>query len=110
MREWIVPIISAIFGGSITAFFNYRGKLLGANTEREDVYADHIKDLFKRLDDTQKERDELKEQNIELRSQIKELTKLTQQLKAQVHSLSNRVTELTKAIKKEEKINGKTNK
>lgn len=102
-KEWIWPIISAIFGGSITAFFNYRGKLLGANTEREDVYAHHISDLFKRLDDTQQERDELKEQNIELRSQINELTKLTEQLKAQVHGLSRRVNELTKVIDKGEK-------
>lgn len=102
MREWIIPIISALFGGSVTAFFNYRGKLIGTNAEREDVYADHISDLFKRLDEIQQERDELKEQNFKLRSQIKELTSLTQQLKGQVRSLTSKVTELTKVVEKGE--------
>ncbi|WP_270529177.1 hypothetical protein [Limosilactobacillus vaginalis] len=99
MKDFIVPIVSAIFGGAITAFFNYRGKALGAFTNREDIYADHTEDLFKRLDNLTEERDELKSQNIELTSQVKQLRTQTKQLTEQVKTLTKQVESLKKIIK-----------
>lgn len=110
MKDFIVPIVSAIFGGAITALFNYRGKVVGDFTNREDIYADHTRELFARLDNLTKERDDLKEQNIELMSQVNALRKQTGLLKKQVQNLTAQVKKLTETIEKQKgHKNGKDN-
>lgn len=98
MREIVPVIISSLFGGALGAFFNYKGKAADANAFREDIYADHTEELFRRLDNLTKERDDLKAQNIELMSQVKQLKTQTRQLKEQVQSLTQQVKELTKVV------------
>lgn len=103
MKEIIVAVISSLFGGALGAFFNYKGKTVSAITSREDIYADHTEELFKRLDNLTKERDGLKEQNIELMGQVHQLQQQTNQLKKQVQSLTRQVKDLTNAVEKRDK-------
>lgn len=91
MKDLMITLISSLFGGALGAFWNYKGKRVDSVATREDIYADHTEELWKRLDDITKERDELKEQNIELISQVK-------QLRTQVRNLTKQVEELTKAV------------
>lgn len=91
MKEIVIAIISSLFGGALGAFFNYKGKVVTGNASLEDIYADHTRELFERLDKLTKERDELKSQNVELVSQVK-------QLKEQVQSLTKQVKKLTKVV------------
>lgn len=106
MKELLVPIISALFGGALGAFYNYKGKKDSNIATRENIYADHTEKLWERLDNLSTERDELKAQNIELNAQVKQLTKQTRELKNQVSDLKKQVHELTMQIShfvKEEK-------
>lgn len=91
MKEIAIAIISSLFGGALGSFFNYKGKVVAGNASLEDIYADHTKELFSRLDKLTKERDELKSQNVELVNQVK-------QLRTQVQTLTKQVKELTKVV------------
>lgn len=103
MKEIVIAVVSSLFGGALGAFFNYKGKTVSAIASQEDVYADHTKELFDRLDKLTRERDGLKEQNIELISQVHQLQQQTNQLKKQVQSLTRQVKDLTNAVEKRDK-------
>lgn len=101
MKEALIVLFSSLFGGALGAFYNYKGKVAATYASREDIYADHTRELFNRLDNLTKERDGLKEQNIELMSQVKELRKQTGLLKKQVQNLTAQVKQLTEVIEKQ---------
>ena len=89
-------MISSLLGGALGAFWNYKGKVVDSSASREDIYADHTEELFKRLDNLTNERDDLKQQNINLMNQVK-------QLRAQVRNLTTQVNKLTKIIEGRDK-------
>lgn len=101
MKEAIIALLSSLFGGALGAFYNYKGKIATTDASREDIYADHTRELFARLDNLTKERDDLKEQNIELMSQVNALRKQTGLLKKQVQNLTAQVKQLTETIEKQ---------
>ena len=84
MKEIIITVISSLLGGALGAFWNYKGKVVDSSASREDIYADHTEELFKRLDNLTNERDDLKQQNINLMNQVK-------QLRAQVRNLTTQL-------------------
>ena len=86
----------SLLGGALGAFWNYKGKVVDSSASREDIYADHTEELFKRLDNLTNERDDLKQQNINLMNQVK-------QLRAQVRNLTTQVNKLTKIIEGRDK-------
>lgn len=96
MKEIIITVISSLLGGALGAFWNYKGKVVDSSASREDIYADHTEELFKRLDNLTNERDDLKQQNINLMNQVK-------QLRAQVRNLTTQVNKLTKIIEGRDK-------
>ena len=96
MKEIIITVISSLLGGALGAFWNYKGKVVDSSASREDIYADHTEELFKRLDNLTNERDDLKQQNINLMNQVK-------QLRAQVRNLTTQVNTLTKIIEGRDK-------
>lgn len=96
MKEIIITVISSLLGGALGAFWNYKGKVVDSSASREDIYADHTEELFKRLDNLTDERDGLKQQNINLMNQVK-------QLRAQVRNLTTQVNKLTKIIEGRDK-------
>ncbi|MEK1387083.1 hypothetical protein HCZ02_09265 [Limosilactobacillus fermentum] len=104
MKEIVIAVVSSLFGGALGAFFNYKGKTVSAIASQEDVYADHTKELFKRLDKLTDERDELKDQVLEqsktidiLNGQIKQLRQDNERLIEQVRKLTEKVNDLVKA-------------
>lgn len=96
MKEIIITVISSLLGGALGAFWNYKGKVVDSSASRDDIYADHTEELFKRLDYLTNERDDLKQQNINLMNQVK-------QLRAQVRNLTTQVNKLTKIIEGRDK-------
>ncbi|PEH04057.1 hypothetical protein CP356_06710 [Lactobacillus sp. UMNPBX5] len=98
MKEIIITVISSLLGGALGAFWNYKGKVVDSSASREDIYADHTEELFKRLDNLTNERDDLKQQNINLMNQVDQLKSQTKLLEKQVQVLTKRVKDLTKAI------------
>ena len=96
MKEIIITVISSLLGGALGAFWNYKGKVVDSSASREDIYADHTEELFKRLDNLTNERDDLKQQNINLMNQVK-------QLRSQVKNLTTQVNKLTKIIEGRDK-------
>lgn len=96
MKEIIITVISSLLGGALGAFWNYKGKVVDSSASREDIYADHTEELFKRLDNLTNERDDLKQQNINLMNQVK-------QLRTQVRNLTTQVNKLTKIIEGRDK-------
>lgn len=96
MKEIIITVISSLLGGALGAFWNYKGKVVDSSASREDIYADHTEELFKRLDNLTNERDDLKQQNINLMNEVK-------QLRAQVRNLTTQVNKLTKIIEGRDK-------
>ena len=96
MKEIIITVISSLLGGALGAFWNYKGKVVDSSASREDIYADHTEELFKRLDNLTDERDGLKQQNTNLMNQVK-------QLRAQVRNLTTQVNKLTKIIEGRDK-------
>ena len=91
-------------GGTVAALINYASSKGSDWVKREDVYADHTKELFERLDKLTNERDELKDQVLEqsktidiLNGQIKQLRQDNEQLIEQVRKLTEKVNDLVKA-------------
>lgn len=104
MKEAMIALFSSLFGGTLGAFYNYKGKVATTDASREDIYADHTRELFKRLDKLTDERDELKDQVLEqsktidtLNGQIKQLRQDNEQLIEQVRKLTEKVNDLVKA-------------
>lgn len=92
--ETIRTIISAIVGAIITGVFGVWLQRLKNQGTNENVYADHTKELFDRLDQITQERDDLKEQVIKLQGQISQQNELIQKQNGIIDSLNEQVGEL----------------
>ncbi|MGJ3775762.1 hypothetical protein ACLOBL_09485 [Limosilactobacillus fermentum] len=104
MMHILSTIVGTLLGGgTVAALINYASSKGSNSVKREDVYADHTQELFKRLDKLTDERDELKDQVLEqsktidtLNNQIKQLRQDNDRLIEQVHKLAEKINGLVK--------------
>lgn len=89
-QETIRILISAIGGAVITGVFGVWLQRLKNQGSNENVYADHTKELFDRLDQITQERDDLKVQVIKLQDQVSKQNNTIDALKKQVGALNSK--------------------
>lgn len=89
-QETIRILISAIGGAVITGVFGVWLQRLKNQGSNENVYADHTKELFDRLDQITQERDELKVQVIKLQDQVSKQNNTIDALNKQVGALNSK--------------------
>lgn len=89
-QETIRILISAIGGAVITGIFGVWLQRLKNQGSNENVYADHTKELFERLDQITHERDDLKVQVIKLQNQVSKQNNTIDALNKQVGVLNSK--------------------
>jgi len=89
-QETIRILISAIGGAVITGVFGVWLQRLKNQGSNENVYADHTKELFDRLDQITQERDDLKVQVIKLQNQVSKQNNTIDALNKQVGVLNSK--------------------
>ena len=89
-QETIRILISAIGGAVITGVFGVWLQRLKNQGSNENVYADHTKELFERLDQITQERDDLKVQVIKLQEQVSKQNNTIDALNKQVGELNSK--------------------
>ncbi|HCD08246.1 MAG TPA: hypothetical protein DEQ50_08335 [Lactobacillus sp.] len=89
-QETIRILISAIGGAVITGVFGVWLQRLRNQGSNENVYADHTKELFDRLDQITQERDDLKVQVIKLQDQVSKQNNTIDALNKQVGVLNSK--------------------
>jgi len=89
-QETIRILISAIGGAVITGVFGVWLQRLKNQGSNENVYADHTKELFERLDQITQERDDLKVQVIKLQNQVSKQNNTIDALNKQVGVLNSK--------------------
>ncbi|KRO00880.1 hypothetical protein [Companilactobacillus kimchiensis] len=89
-QETIRILISAIGGAVITGIFGVWLQRLKNQGSNENVYADHTKELFERLDQITQERDDLKVQVIKLQNQVSKQNNTIDALNKQVGVLNSK--------------------
>lgn len=89
-QETIRILISAIGGAVITGIFGVWLQRLKNQGSNENVYADHTKELFDRLDQITQERDDLKVQVIKLQDQVSKQNSTIDALNKQVGVLNSK--------------------
>ncbi|MBL3531063.1 hypothetical protein JMJ99_06740 [Companilactobacillus zhachilii] len=89
-QETIRILISAIGGAVITGVFGVWLQRLKNQGSNENVYADHTKELFDRLDQITQERDDLKVQVIKLQDQVSKQNNTIDALNKQVGVLNSK--------------------
>lgn len=89
-QETIRILISAIGGAVITGVFGVWLQRLKNQGSNENVYADHTKELFDRLDQITQERDDLKVQVIKLQNQVSKHNNTIDALNKQVGVLNSK--------------------
>jgi len=89
-QETIRILISAIGGAVITGIFGVWLQRLKNQGSNENVYADHTKELFDRLDQITQERDDLKVQVIKLQDQVSKQNNTIDALNKQVGVLNSK--------------------
>ncbi|QLL69802.1 hypothetical protein [Lactobacillus sp. 3B(2020)] len=92
-------VVTFLSGGGITGLFTYMQSRRDDRTQREEVYADHMPDLFERLDRLTDEREELKKQNTELSAQVSSLKSQVDSLNSVIDALNRQVAKLTEELK-----------
>ncbi|WP_025024737.1 hypothetical protein [Companilactobacillus nodensis] len=94
MIETFKVVISALGGAFITGLFGVWLQQLKNKNNSEGIYADHIEELFERLDKTTEERDGLKGQVSDLTFQLIEQKKVVDSLTRQMGDLKNKLNEI----------------
>lgn len=89
-QETIRILISAIGGAVITGVFGVWLQRLKNQGSNENVYADHTRELFDRLDQITQERDDLKAQVIKLQDQVSKQNNTIDALNKQVGVLNSK--------------------
>jgi len=89
-QETIRILISAIGGAVITGVFGVWLQRLKNQGSNENVYADHTKELFDRLDQITQERDDFKVQVIKLLDQVSKQNNTIDALNKQVGVLNSK--------------------
>ncbi|KRK80382.1 hypothetical protein [Companilactobacillus nodensis] len=89
-QETIRILISAIGGAVITGVFGVWLQRLKNQGSNENVYADHTRELFDRLDQITQERDDLKVQVIKLQDQVSKQNNTIDALNKQVGVLNSK--------------------
>lgn len=80
--------ILSFIGGLTAAAATFLGVKIKTASQNEAVYAQHIKELFVRLDKTTQERDDLQRQVIKLQSQVNEQSRQIKELREQISNLT----------------------
>ncbi len=100
--QYVVP---AVIGGALTWWATSKND----GTQREDVYADHMPEIWSRLDKITQERDDLKVQVESLQDQVSKQSatidnqsRIIDKLNKSVNELKISVTQNTKELKNDE--------
>lgn len=88
MTTWYA-VLSAVFGGTVTGYFTFKGVQVKANARNENVYARHFDEVFQKMSAAIEERERLSEEVMQLRSQLQTQTSIIEQLTRQVKELSD---------------------
>lgn len=110
MEQIIIAAISALFGGSLGAYFQYKGKHEHEDTSRTDIFEQFSEQQLKRMANAVSERDDLKAKNIRINAKLDQLSdqndKLLKQVKkqeAQIKQQAEQMAEQAKVMAKQVK-------
>ncbi|MCH5463188.1 hypothetical protein HC026_11170 [Lactobacillus sp. LC28-10] len=95
-NQIIQYLLPALIGASVSWYAASKNN----SVQTEELYADHLPEIWQRLDNITQERDDLKAQVESLQLQVKEQSKIIYQLNQSVNRLKDSINNQTKEIDK----------
>lgn len=87
-------LLPALIGASVSWYAASKNN----SVQTEELYADHLPEIWQRLDNITKERDELKVQVESLQEQVRDQSKIIDRLNQSVNKLKDSINNQTKEI------------
>lgn len=91
MKSILSFVSTLLVGGGLTGLFALLQSRGSDRARREEIYADHIEELFKELRETRQEREKLAQDNFELRQKVSDLEHQVSSLEKVISTLNHKI-------------------